>query len=147
MSEILTVIRDFTVYGNSDDAQAPYGLDLPKISVQFVGVSPAMAFDVHNQPKLARDKERQLRKIETAVRTQFEDAIGNMGGNDLAANLQTMQRLITAFKEQLETDFLVKDQLELESLTTNGEWLTYWDENASLVKAKELQQDNLPQDF
>jgi len=147
MTEILTVIRDFTVYGNRDEDQVPYGLDLPKISAQFVGVSPAMAFDVHNQPKLARDKERQLRKIETAIRTELEAEIANLGSDDLNANLATMQHLLTTFKERLEQDFLVKDQLDLESLTTHGEWLAYWQEDAPMVKAKEQQQENMPNDF
>lgn len=145
MAEILTVIRDFNVYGETDNM--PYGINLPKISAQFVGVSPAIAFDTSNQPKLARDKERKLRKIVTKLTAQFKDDIDNLGSADLAANLQIIQQLITTFKEQIEQEILVPHQLDLESLTIDGEWLTYWQEDAPMVKAKEQQQQNLPQDF
>ncbi|MFC6206760.1 MULTISPECIES: hypothetical protein [Levilactobacillus] len=145
MAEVLTVIRAFDVFGNG--AQTPYGIDTPKINAQFVGISPAMAFDVNNQPKLARQIERQLRQIEEEIRDQFRDDLTNLGGTDLAQNLQVTQQLITTFKDRLEQDLLVKNQLELESLTTSGEWLTYWQDDAPLVKTKSQQQQNLPQDF
>ncbi|KRL93817.1 hypothetical protein ACUIJQ_10640 [Levilactobacillus hammesii] len=145
MTEVLTVIREFDVFGNS--GQTPYGIDTPKINAQFVGISPAMAFDTNNQPKLARQNERQLRTIEDNLRHDFHDKMAALTGNDLGQNLQAIQDLVTTFKARLEQDLLVKDQLELENLTLSGEWLTYWQDDAPLAKAKAQQQENLPQDF
>ncbi|MCT4486889.1 hypothetical protein EFS32_02885, partial [Levilactobacillus parabrevis] len=71
MTEVLTVIREFDVFGNA--GQTPYGIDTPKINAQFVGISPAMAFDTNNQPKLARANERKLRDIEDGLRREFHD--------------------------------------------------------------------------
>jgi hypothetical protein len=42
---------------------------------------------------------------------------------------------------------LIQDQLDLESLTISGEWLTYWQADAPLPRAKAFQQDVLPNDF
>ncbi|TGD19814.1 hypothetical protein [Levilactobacillus suantsaiihabitans] len=145
MAEVLTVLQEFDVFGNGD--ASPYGIDTPKINAQFVGVTPAVAFDVHNQPKLARVNARKLRDIEQAVRQQFAPQLNTLGGPDLAENLGVIQQLITAFKDRLEQDLLVPEQLELESLTTSGEWLTYWQDEAPLVRAKEQQRTNLPKDF
>ncbi|WP_334427260.1 MULTISPECIES: hypothetical protein [unclassified Levilactobacillus] len=145
MTTVLTVIREFDVFGNG--SQTPYGIDTPKINAQFVGVSPAMAFDTNNQPKLSRQNERRLRAIEDAMRHDFHDQMAALDGNDLAQNLQTIQTLITTFKSRLEQELLVANQLELESLTTTGEWLTFWQDNAPLTQAKAHQQENLPQDF
>ncbi|MFD1549303.1 hypothetical protein [Levilactobacillus fuyuanensis] len=145
MTEVLTVIREFDVFGNA--GQTPYGIDTPKINAQFVGVSPAMAFDANNQPKLARANERKLRDIEDGLRHDFHDQMAALDGNDLAQNLQAIQDLIATFKSRLEQDLLSDNQLALESLTMNGEWLTYWQDDAPLVKAKAQQQENLPQDF
>lgn len=145
MTEVSTVIREFDVFGNG--GQTPYGIDTPKINAQFVGISPAIAFDANNQPKLARQKERQLRAIEEAICHDFHDKMAALDGNQLSQNLQVIQDLITTFKIRLETELLVDQQLELESLTTSGEWLTYWQDTAPLVQAKARQQENLPQDF
>jgi len=145
MTEVLTVIREFDVFGNA--GQTPYGIDTPKINAQFVGVSPAMAFDANNQPKLARANERKLRDIEGGLRHDFHDRMAALDGNELAQNLQAIQDLITTFKSRLEQDLLSDNQLELESLTMNGEWLTYWQDDAPLAKTKAQQQENLPQDF
>lgn len=145
MTEVLTVIREFDVFGNGN--QTPYGIDTPKINVQFVGVSPAMAFDTNNQPKLSRQNERQLRTIEESLRRDFHDQMAALDGNDLPQNLQVIQALITSFKTRLEQDLLVDQQLELESLTTTGEWLTFWQDDGPLTQIKAQQQENLPQDF
>lgn len=145
MAEVLTVIRAFDLFGTGD--QTPYGIDTPKINAQFVGVSPAMAFDVNNQPKLSRENERQLRQIEDSIRTEFRESLSNLGGDDLAANLTIFHQLITTFKTRIDQDLLVADQLELESLTTSGEWLSFWQDNAPLVQAKSQQQQTMPKDF
>ncbi|MCT4488769.1 hypothetical protein, partial [Levilactobacillus parabrevis] len=99
------------------------------------------------QPKLARANERKLRDIEDGLRREFHDKMAALDGNDLAQNLQAIQDLITTFKSRLEQELLSDNQLELESLTMNGEWLTYWQDNAPLAKTKAQQQENLPQDF
>ncbi|AKP64931.1 hypothetical protein FC99_GL002444 [Levilactobacillus koreensis JCM 16448] len=144
MNEVLTVIREFDLFGG-DSSQ--YGIETPKINAQFVGVEPAMAFDVHNQPKLARQTERQLRTIENEIRNQFHVEMIDMGGGDINQTFQVFQVMIATFKQRVEKELLIDNQLELESLTTSGEWLLFWHEDAPLVKAKQQQQENLPKDF
>lgn len=145
MTQVLSVIREFDIFGSGDDV--PYGIDTPKIHAQFVGISPAITFDTSNQPRLARQKERELRTLEDDIRKEFRDQLSHQQGGDLSVNLNIFGRLITTFKQRLENTLLVKDQLELESLTISGEWLTYWQDKTPLARQKTAQQQQMPSDL
>lgn len=145
MTEVYTILREFPIFGYAKNT--PESLDEPTINAQFVGVANAIAFDANNQPKLTRQHERQLKAIEHAIREQFEDELMDLGGDNLQANLTIIGDLLATFKHRLESDLLIQDQLDLESLTISGEWLTYWQADAPLSRAKAFQQDVLPNDF
>jgi len=139
LAEVLTAINVFDVFGQS--ANSPYaGANTPKLNAQFVGYTPEMSFDIDNQPKLARNNERKLRNIEKEVREEFRERLVKLGGADLEENLKTFNDLITTFRDRIEKEITTSDNLDLSSLTTTGEWVTYWRNDSKLVQLKNEQQ-------
>jgi len=92
MSEVLTVLREFDLFGG-DSSQ--YGIETPKINAQFVGVAPAMVFDVHVPTVLPAPShlDRELRR-RPLLRLRPPVGAGSpwIAGIDVVFNLQPPRR-------------------------------------------------------
>ena len=117
----------------------------PRIDAVFVGVTPAIAYDVHNQAKFSRPIEHHLKTLERQLRQQHQAALSTLGTADIAHNVTVIQDLIHDYRAQLTDQILVAHQLELESLTLAGEWPLFWDQATPLVAQKSREREPMPQ--
>lgn len=116
----------------------------PRIEAVFVGVTPAVAYDVHNQAKFSRTIEHHLRDLERALRQAHQAELAQLGSADVTANSAIIQHLLSDYHDQLVAQVLIPDQLELESLTLAGEWPFFWNEQAPLVQQKNREREPMP---
>lgn len=116
----------------------------PRLEAVFNGITPAIAYDVNNQPKFTRNVEHKLKDLEKGLRQTHQADLSRLGSDDLAQNLAIITAFVTAYRDALEATILVPGQLELESLTIAGEWLLQWNQQSPLAQQKAQEREPMP---
>lgn len=107
---------------------------VPLIFATFLLDRKRLAYDLNNQPKLARNDERDLKKILKLLRTNHREYLQALDQDMLLSNnehLFQQQLLVQALLKELRK-FEAADELKLIRLELTGSWPLYQTEEGLL---------------
>mgnify|MGYP001065075802 CR=1 FL=1 len=107
---------------------------VPLIFATFLIDKKRLAFDLNNQPKLARNDERELKKILKLLRTNHREYFQALDQDLLLSNnehLFQQQLLVQALLQELRK-LEAADELKLIRLELTGSWPLYQTEEGLL---------------
>lgn len=142
--QVETVIWEFDLLNEAGKIPANMEAEYPHIEAGFVGIAPAVAYSVDNQPKFARGIERQMKQIERDVRTKYQKQLAHLAQAELRDGLATLSTIITDYQQRIASDLLIDGQLDLENLSIAGNWPLLWRADAPLVTQKNTQRADMP---